>query len=333
MKLFPFSILFALAFLPFVVSAQTERDSGIALFNAGDYKRAVSVLKKSAKSDPEGLASYYLGMAYLQLGKPKDGADALERAVELRPAIAGYKVALGYAYLRSGDRRTRQIVLEALKLDPKNPEAHLILATYNLYLGAYDAAYESTSKALEANPKLALAYRVRAESLIASFTLVRGAVIRPRTVKNELLFEATDNMQKYLELAPPDEDTSYYRAYFESLKFFSDHYRRRETQIAAAGSVTPVLDSTTFTPPKITYQPRATYTEEARSRSVSGAVRLLIGLGADGKVGHVLVLKPLGSGLDQQAVKAARAIKFEPATENGKPAPSVITREYTFTIF
>jgi TonB family protein len=333
MKFFPLSILISLALMPFAVSAQTDRDAGIALFNKGDYKRAVNILKRSAKSDPEGLASYYLGMAYLQMGKPKDGANALEKAVELRPAIAAYKVALGYAYLRSGDGRTRPIVLEALKLDPKNPEAHLILGTYNLYLGAYDAAYESTSKALEANPKLALAYRIRSEALIASFTLVRGAVIHPRSVKNELLFEATDNMQKYLELASPDEDTGYFRAYYDSLKFFSDHYRRREAQITAAGSVTIVSDAKTSTPPKITYQPRATYTAEARDRNVSGAVRLLIGLGADGKVGHILVLKPLGSGLDQQAVKAARSIKFEPATENGKPIPSVITREYTFTIY
>jgi TonB family protein len=317
---------------PLIASAQSDRDSGIALFKQGNYKKAIPILKRSAKSDTEGLASYYLGMAYLQQGKLKEASAALERSVEMRPAVAGYKVALGYAYLRRGDRRTRQIVQEALKLEPKNPEAHLVLASYSLYLGAYESAYESASKALETNPKLALAYRVRSEALIASFTLMAGAIVRPKGAKNALLFEATEDMQKYVDLAPAGDDTTYYRAYLDSLKFFSDYYRRREEKFLGAGGVTlpPAGNSTPY---KVTYQPKATYTDQARSANVQGSIRLLIGLGADGKVGHILVLKPLGYGLDQQAVKAARAIKFEPATENGKPVASVITREYTFSIY
>ena len=56
-------------------------------------------------------------------------------------------------------------------------------------------------------------------------------------------------------------------------------------------------------------------------------------LASDGTVKHVLVIMPLGHGLSEQAVKAARAIKFTPATINGTPVSQYVILEYNFSVF
>jgi hypothetical protein len=44
-------------------------------------------------------------------------------------------------------------------------------------------------------------------------------------------------------------------------------------------------------------------------------------------------VKGLGGGLSQQAVTAAKKIKFKPATENGTPVASIKKIEYSFSIY
>jgi TonB family protein len=87
------------------------------------------------------------------------------------------------------------------------------------------------------------------------------------------------------------------------------------------------------TPYKITFQPKATYTDAARSNNVQGAVRLKITLLASGQVGSIVPLTRLPDGLTEKAIAAARQIRFEPKMVNGQPVSVVVTREYTFTIY
>jgi len=84
---------------------------------------------------------------------------------------------------------------------------------------------------------------------------------------------------------------------------------------------------------KITFQPKATYTDEARSNNVQGAVRLKITLLASGQVGSIVPVTRLPNGLTEKAIAAAKQIRFEPKMINGVAVPVVITREYTFTIY
>ena len=87
------------------------------------------------------------------------------------------------------------------------------------------------------------------------------------------------------------------------------------------------------TPYKITFQPKATYTDTARSNNVQGAVRLKITLLASGQVGSIVPVTRLPDGLTEKAIAAARQIRFEPKMVNGVPVSVVVTREYTFTIY
>lgn len=70
-------------------------------------------------------------------------------------------------------------------------------------------------------------------------------------------------------------------------------------------------------PPRIFSQAKPPYTEAARQHKITGKVVLLVEFRPDGTIGKIEVLKPLGYGLDECAVDAARQIRFQPATKDG----------------
>jgi protein TonB len=75
------------------------------------------------------------------------------------------------------------------------------------------------------------------------------------------------------------------------------------------------------------------YTLEAMRAKIQGTVLLDCVVKADGTVGDVEVLRSLDkTGLDQEAIRAARAWQFEPGTRNGEPVPVLVTIELTFTL-
>ena len=67
--------------------------------------------------------------------------------------------------------------------------------------------------------------------------------------------------------------------------------------------------------------PQPRYTEEARRLKLKGPVGLAVLVTERGDVDSVLLLRPLGAGLDEQAVEVGRQLKFSPAQRNGKPVP------------
>ena len=87
------------------------------------------------------------------------------------------------------------------------------------------------------------------------------------------------------------------------------------------------------TPYRIISQPKAMYTDEARTKGIQGSVTLKITLLASGQVGSITPVKTLGYGLTEKAIAAARQIRFEPKKVNGNATSVIITREYTFSIY
>jgi len=82
---------------------------------------------------------------------------------------------------------------------------------------------------------------------------------------------------------------------------------------------------------KITKKARVNYSNRAASNLTSGVVKLAVEFGADGKIGFVFPFQALPDGLTESSVKAAKAIKFEPAIQNGKPVTVVLNIEYSFS--
>lgn len=86
-------------------------------------------------------------------------------------------------------------------------------------------------------------------------------------------------------------------------------------------------------PLTILSKPRANYTEEARKNQVQGVVRLRVTFLANGTIGSIVPISGLPYGLTEQAIAAARQIRFEPAMKNG--VPQTVTRivEYAFNLY
>ena len=86
-------------------------------------------------------------------------------------------------------------------------------------------------------------------------------------------------------------------------------------------------------PLRIIAKPKAAYTDDARANNVQGDVRLKVTLLANGQVGSITVVKGLPDGLTEQAIAAARQLRFQPAKIDGVPVPKTITIDYSFTIY
>jgi TonB family protein len=86
-------------------------------------------------------------------------------------------------------------------------------------------------------------------------------------------------------------------------------------------------------PLKILSKPKATYTDAARTNGVQGSVRLKVTLLASGSVGSIVPVTRLPHGLTEQAIAAARQIRFEPKKVNGVPITTTVTFDYGFNIY
>ncbi|HYA25643.1 MAG TPA: energy transducer TonB [Terriglobales bacterium] len=76
-------------------------------------------------------------------------------------------------------------------------------------------------------------------------------------------------------------------------------------------------------PVEVTFKPKPKYTDEGRKQNISGEVCLEVRFKSDGRIDVLRVVRGLGYGLDEQAVKAAEQIKFKPALQEGQPVDSV----------
>jgi len=87
------------------------------------------------------------------------------------------------------------------------------------------------------------------------------------------------------------------------------------------------------TEPVITKKSPPKYTDAARQNNITGKVKLLLVLGADGKVKNVIPIQGLPYGLTEQAVEVAKTVEFTPAMKDGKNVSTVKLLEYNFSIY
>ena len=90
--------------------------------------------------------------------------------------------------------------------------------------------------------------------------------------------------------------------------------------------------ATKMTPAEILSKPTPIYTEEARAKRIEGEVLLEVVFEATGKLRVVRVVKGLGHGLDDSAVRAAEQIRFKPALRDGQPSDSTAVVHIIFQL-
>jgi tetratricopeptide (TPR) repeat protein len=306
---------------------------GYALYKAGNFRAAISALESARKdavhkSNPQ--VWNLLGVAYVSAGSPKKALKPLQTAVKLAPDNGTYRGNLAYAYLL--DRKTKKAREEAEKAIRLNPAAHnayLVRARASLMDMDLGQAENDADKVIEISPSLADGYILRSQVLMARLS---SRVAEDPLFHTELaMVEEVRNLVLLgIERSSDDAAKKMLNERLEPIEVVYTHFSRINKKTPRPVPAAPDPRVTNY---KILKKPQASYTRAARSAETQGTIRALVLLGADGKIGMVLLRNGLGDGLDQQVRNAALAIEFEPKKIDGQPVSTLVTVDYAFNIF
>ena len=125
-----------------------------------------------------------------------------------------------------------------------------------------------------------------------------------------------------------------------TISFAQDNEKPKTGSGSGSGNGVGIGDSQTInknTNPtvgiKVLSKVPAKYTDPARKNGTEGVVRLRVTFLASGEIGTVTPVTGLPYGLTEQAIAAARQIKFTPAMRNGVPMSVTKLVEYGFSIY
>jgi TonB family protein len=82
--------------------------------------------------------------------------------------------------------------------------------------------------------------------------------------------------------------------------------------------------------PEAIYSPDPEYSDEARAAKIEGTVVMWIVISGEGNVTTVKIVRCLGYGLDESAVRAVSQWRFKPATKDGNPIAVQVNVAVTF---
>jgi len=94
----------------------------------------------------------------------------------------------------------------------------------------------------------------------------------------------------------------------------------------------PATQAARIVPAEILSKPTPSYTDEARAKRIEGEVLLEVVFEASGRLRVVRVVRGLGHGLDDAAVRAAEQIRFKPALKDGQPSDSTAVVHIIFQL-
>jgi TonB family protein len=84
--------------------------------------------------------------------------------------------------------------------------------------------------------------------------------------------------------------------------------------------------------PQPLHAPDPSYSDSARRAMIQGTVRLLVIVGADGRVRDAIVANSLEQSLDANAIEAVKTWTFAPGTKDGKPVPVQLNIEISYKL-
>ena len=299
-----------------------ELESGIKLVTQNKGSEAIDILKQAttkSKEDAEGW--YYLGFAYLQSGDMKKAITNLEKATLLQPRYAAAHSALAYALMRQGKLTQAKSEAEtSITIDPTNADAHYTLGVINFRIGQRAEALTNAEQAIQHRPDFAEAYLLQSQALVGLMsTVVVTENEEPVASRLARYRKSAVALEKYLELVPNSEQKDFWHDQLESLRFYSEP---EKYNVYTGRQVTTKV--------RLLQRPIPDYTSEAQRDQIHGTVVLKAVFAEDGRVKHILVLQTVPGGLTEVAVKAARGIKFIPATKDGKAVSMWMQLEYNF---
>ncbi len=323
-----FFLLLVAVIFSSAVSGQGTVHPGIQAFRAGKVDEAIKLLEKAKgddayKKDPDVWNT--LGLAYIEKKELKKAEKSFGKAVDLQPASTANRINLAYVLLINGKPgKTLDHTGKVLKTEPDNYTALYLNGKAALWTAKLDMSQKSAERMIAVQGSDARGYLLRSEVL-----LNRIGTTNDRERQIEILQTAVATLKDGLANSKTKQFTTELTEELENTAAIERYFSRSKGGFTSIG---PVAPEPGVTPLKIISKPRPGYTDEARNSNVSGIIVAAVLFGASGKVENVLIIKRLGAGLDQQVARAARAIKFEPQKENGKPVAVVKMVEYSFEI-
>ncbi len=336
--LFGLTLFFCLAELVF---AQNGREQGMKLYREGKTKEAVAVLEKAIKQSKNDAETWNaLGLAYVKEEELKKGIKAFEKAIGFDPQNAVYHTNLAYTYLLTNKlNKAQEESGKAIQINPKLVLAYYVRGTANVYEGDNDEAIKNADQAITIDSNYSAAYNLKSDALLYQFGKRVGGGSKP-SEEVGLLQPAKDVLEGCLKSCRNNAQTEVQRKKLDTLTVFHTYFSKNHDAILSAIAENPTgapLDQTppdpSITPMKILQKPQPRYTDKARSDNISGTVVIAVLFAESGQITHTLVLKGLGGGLNEEALKAAYKLKFEPAEKDGKPFSQIKIVTYTFTIY
>lgn len=314
----------------FSVLSQQLND-GIALYQKGEFAKAAESFQKVVERDKSAaVAWYYLGLTLYKTGNFKDSAKAFENAGKLIPQDARPLIGQAFVALSLGKVGDAQSKAEkALKLAPNDSDAYYVLISAQQQQGFYKSAKETVATALKINPERADFYRLKVNTLFSeAIAETRDGAPSPER-RQRLFDESRKVFENYPNISAATPQAQAMREEIAAFKLFVDKFDTSALPPQPADPTVPPIPGTL----KITSKPRANYTDAGRQNSEQGTVSSVVLFSADGTIGYVLPYKGLKYGLTQEVLTALTKVRFDPATENGKPVPTVRSLHYNFAVY
>ena len=311
-------------------AATTERDRATTLYRAGDYEQSVKISKGVVKKNKtDYLAWYLLGLGQVALQDFKDASKSFENTIRLNPEFALGHNGLAYSYLMRN--KLSEAISEAeiaLRIDPRLKDAHYAIGLAYLRMDETEKALARSETLLSIDPNFAIGYLLKSQALVGFSGSVITALPAETPEQRKLRYaEAEKALVRYLELNPKATDKQVWLEQLDSLRFHMKPHKEGavEDRVYSGREVT--------TKARVVAKPEPSYTDAARASGISGTVILRCVFGSDGKVKHFVIVRGLPLGLSEQAIAAARRIKFMPAMVNGVPVSMFIQLEYNFNLY
>lgn len=311
-----------------VFAQQSLKDQGIKSYQAGDITGAVISLERAVKTPEfknDAVAWNFLGLAYLKGDFSKNALKALKKAVDLAPVNNEHRLNYAFAFFRTNKLKEARKQTEAvLGNDPQNLSAILLRGSINFLQRKFDETITDSDKVISLDPSYAGAYTLKSNAILGrlSARVANGSIIKNEV---DLLKEALVTLQNGEESAQGKPGIEAIKTEREGVSAFYQYFTR--------GSDVNFASDLGTIPLKIIEKRPAPYTNEARRNMVEGTIKVAVLFSSTGVVKHVLVLDGLPFGLTENAVRAARNIRFEPAVKDGKPISVVKLVEYSFDIY
>src|SRR5262245_14353675 len=321
-------------------SQEPEKERGIELYRKGNFSEAAQALKEAVKKrQKDSDAWYYLGLSLRNAGKLKDARKVFEKTLRLRPNFAPGHAAIAYTCLLGNDAKGAVRNAEkSLAIDPQNIESLCIVGQVRLRERAAGDALARAEEALKIKSDYSEALILKTRALVSMFAQAqirvnREAEARPiddqpdpareekKRARYSLLQQAAESLEAYLKLRPEKSEQALWGEQLEALRAYGTLGTRPDSDISKRLR------------PEILYREKATYTDAARNAGIHGSVILMVVFADDGILKHVVAIQGLSHGLTEQAIAAARKIRFTPAMRDGKPVSMIGSLEFTFNLY